>query len=83
MCVYVCRCLFSTLSVCLPAVPSVPKSFRIQQRHLDTIYVDWALPAEPNGVITGYTLKYQTGKRALCFTRRAENWANAAVTQDR
>uniref|UniRef100_A0A8C4ZD09 Neurofascin n=1 Tax=Gadus morhua TaxID=8049 RepID=A0A8C4ZD09_GADMO len=44
-------------------VPSVPKSFRIQQRHLDTIYVDWALPAEPNGIITGYTLKYQTGKR--------------------
>uniref|UniRef100_A0A8C5C685 Neurofascin n=1 Tax=Gadus morhua TaxID=8049 RepID=A0A8C5C685_GADMO len=41
-------------------VPSVPKSFRIQQRHLDTIYVDWALPAEPNGIITGYTLKYQT-----------------------
>uniref|UniRef100_A0A3B4AK83 Neurofascin n=1 Tax=Periophthalmus magnuspinnatus TaxID=409849 RepID=A0A3B4AK83_9GOBI len=41
-------------------VPSVPKSFRIQQRHLDSIYVDWELPAEPNGVITGYSLKYQT-----------------------
>uniref|UniRef100_UPI0037E8D4BE neurofascin n=1 Tax=Semicossyphus pulcher TaxID=241346 RepID=UPI0037E8D4BE len=41
-------------------VPSVPKSFRIQQRHLDSIYVDWELPAEPNGVVTGYSLKYQT-----------------------
>lgn len=41
-------------------VPSVPKSFRIQQRHLDSIYVDWELPAEPNGIITGYSLKYQT-----------------------
>ncbi|KAM9786232.1 neurofascin [Neosynchiropus ocellatus] len=41
-------------------VPSAPKSFRIQQRHLDTIYVDWDLPAEPNGIITGYSLKYQT-----------------------
>ncbi|KAF7667434.1 hypothetical protein LDENG_00060350 [Lucifuga dentata] len=41
-------------------VPSAPRSFRIQQRHLDTIYVDWEQPAEPNGVITGYTLKYQT-----------------------
>ncbi|KAK5863915.1 hypothetical protein PBY51_000902 [Eleginops maclovinus] len=41
-------------------VPSVPTSFRIQQRHLDSIYVDWDLPAEPNGVITGYLLKYQT-----------------------
>uniref|UniRef100_A0A672Y5V4 Neural cell adhesion molecule L1 n=1 Tax=Sphaeramia orbicularis TaxID=375764 RepID=A0A672Y5V4_9TELE len=42
-------------------VPSVPRSFRIQQRHLDSIYVDWDVPAEPNGIITGYSLKYQTG----------------------
>ncbi|KAL7398325.1 hypothetical protein ABVT39_007876 [Epinephelus coioides] len=42
-------------------VPSAPRSFRIQQRHLDSIYVDWDLPAEPNGIITGYILKYQTG----------------------
>uniref|UniRef100_A0A669C0X5 Neural cell adhesion molecule L1 n=1 Tax=Oreochromis niloticus TaxID=8128 RepID=A0A669C0X5_ORENI len=42
-------------------VPSAPRSFRIQQRHLDSIYVDWGLPAEPNGIITGYSLKYQTG----------------------
>uniref|UniRef100_A0A3B4VEW3 Neural cell adhesion molecule L1 n=1 Tax=Seriola dumerili TaxID=41447 RepID=A0A3B4VEW3_SERDU len=41
-------------------VPSAPRSFRIQQRHLDSIYVDWDLPAEPNGIITGYSLKYQT-----------------------
>uniref|UniRef100_A0A8D3BZG8 Neurofascin-like n=1 Tax=Scophthalmus maximus TaxID=52904 RepID=A0A8D3BZG8_SCOMX len=41
-------------------VPSAPSSFRIQQRHLDSIYVDWDLPAEPNGIITGYSLKYQT-----------------------
>uniref|UniRef100_A0AAQ4RM67 Neurofascin n=1 Tax=Gasterosteus aculeatus aculeatus TaxID=481459 RepID=A0AAQ4RM67_GASAC len=41
-------------------LPSAPRSFRIQQRHLDSIYVDWDLPAEPNGVITGYSLKYQT-----------------------
>uniref|UniRef100_A0A8C9ZXD8 Neurofascin n=1 Tax=Sander lucioperca TaxID=283035 RepID=A0A8C9ZXD8_SANLU len=38
-------------------VPSAPRSFRIQQRHLDSIYVDWDLPAEPNGIITGYSLK--------------------------
>uniref|UniRef100_A0A672YDW3 Neurofascin n=1 Tax=Sphaeramia orbicularis TaxID=375764 RepID=A0A672YDW3_9TELE len=41
-------------------LPSVPRSFRIQQRHLDSIYVDWDVPAEPNGIITGYSLKYQT-----------------------
>ena len=48
-------------AVFLSVVPSVPRSFRIQQRHLDSIYVDWDVPAEPNGVITGYSLKYQTG----------------------
>lgn len=48
----------------LPAVPSAPRSFRIQQRHLDSIYVDWDLPAEPNGIITGYSLKHQTGTPA-------------------
>uniref|UniRef100_A0A8C7KPG2 Neural cell adhesion molecule L1 n=1 Tax=Oncorhynchus kisutch TaxID=8019 RepID=A0A8C7KPG2_ONCKI len=43
--------------------PSAPRFFRIQQRHLDTIWVDWDTPAEPNGIITGYILKYQTGRR--------------------
>uniref|UniRef100_A0A674CJT1 Neurofascin n=1 Tax=Salmo trutta TaxID=8032 RepID=A0A674CJT1_SALTR len=40
--------------------PSAPRFFRIQQRHLDTIWVDWDTPAEPNGIITRYILKYQT-----------------------
>uniref|UniRef100_A0A8C8A588 Neurofascin n=1 Tax=Oryzias sinensis TaxID=183150 RepID=A0A8C8A588_9TELE len=48
-------------------VPSAPTSFRIQQRHLDSIYVDWELPAEPNGIITGYSLKYHTCRRKLCL----------------
>uniref|UniRef100_A0A8C4GTF8 Neurofascin n=1 Tax=Dicentrarchus labrax TaxID=13489 RepID=A0A8C4GTF8_DICLA len=42
-------------------LPSAPGSFRIQQRHLDSIYVGWDMPPEPNGIITGYSLKYQTG----------------------
>ncbi|KAJ8016747.1 hypothetical protein DPEC_G00010570 [Dallia pectoralis] len=40
--------------------PSAPRYFRIQQRHLDTIWVGWDTPGEPNGIITGYTLQYQT-----------------------
>ncbi|KAJ8377688.1 hypothetical protein AAFF_G00254690 [Aldrovandia affinis] len=40
-------------------VPGPPRSLRIQQRHLDTLYLDWDRPAEPNGILTGYTLKYQ------------------------
>uniref|UniRef100_A0A673HYW8 Neural cell adhesion molecule L1 n=1 Tax=Sinocyclocheilus rhinocerous TaxID=307959 RepID=A0A673HYW8_9TELE len=41
-------------------VPSIPRSFRIMHRHYDTIYLDWEEPAEPNGILTGYILKYQT-----------------------
>lgn len=55
----------SVFTLSLLQVPSVPRSFRIQQRHLDSIYVDWDLPAEPNGIITGYSLKYQTGNLFL------------------
>ncbi|XP_072552401.1 neurofascin isoform X2 [Salminus brasiliensis] len=44
----------------LEGVPSVPRSFRIMHRHYDTIYLDWEEPAEPNGILTGYILRYQT-----------------------
>ncbi|XP_031421988.1 neurofascin [Clupea harengus] len=40
-------------------VPSAPRSFKIQHRHLDTIYVEWERPAEPNGILTGYIMRYQ------------------------
>lgn len=43
-------------------VPTIPRSFRIMHRHYDTIYLDWEEPAEPNGILTGYILKYQTCK---------------------
>ncbi|XP_062870965.1 neurofascin [Trichomycterus rosablanca] len=44
----------------LEGVPSVPRSFRVMNRHYDTIYLEWETPAEPNGILTGYILKYQT-----------------------
>ncbi|KAI1892457.1 hypothetical protein AGOR_G00133560 [Albula goreensis] len=47
-------------------VPGPPRFLRVQQRHLDTLYLEWDKPPEPNGILTGYTLKYQTvnGSRA-------------------
>ncbi|XP_051913912.1 neurofascin isoform X2 [Hippocampus zosterae] len=55
-------------------VPSAPTSFRIQQRHLDSIYVDWDLPAEPNGIISGYSLKYQTVNASKGEEQRVEEF---------
>ncbi|XP_061122336.1 neurofascin isoform X7 [Syngnathus typhle] len=55
-------------------VPSAPTSFRIRQRHLDSIYVDWEPPAEPNGIISGYSLKYQTVNASRGEEQRVEEF---------
>lgn len=57
--------LTSRIYCFISAVPSVPRSFRVMNRHYDTIYLEWETPAEPNGLLTGYILKYQTCKRYL------------------
>lgn len=84
------RSRVSSPAVFLSLVPSVPRSFRIQQRHLDSIYVDWDIPAEPNGVIIGYSLKYQTGtqnptsvtrrnSKALMIEKKKANFSNSTI----
>ncbi|XP_063331024.1 neurofascin homolog (chicken) a isoform X19 [Pelmatolapia mariae] len=41
-------------------VPDAPRFFKINRRSWDTIHLEWAKPLEPNGILTGYQLKYQT-----------------------
>ncbi|XP_034081704.1 neurofascin homolog (chicken) a isoform X27 [Gymnodraco acuticeps] len=41
-------------------VPDAPKFFRINRRGFDTIHLQWDKPLEPNGLLIGYQLKYQT-----------------------
>uniref|UniRef100_A0A8C9ZEC5 Neural cell adhesion molecule L1 n=1 Tax=Sander lucioperca TaxID=283035 RepID=A0A8C9ZEC5_SANLU len=43
-------------------VPDAPKFFRINRRSFDTIHLEWDKPLEPNGILIGYQLKYQTGE---------------------
>ncbi|XP_041638598.1 neurofascin homolog (chicken) a isoform X2 [Cheilinus undulatus] len=47
-------------------VPDAPKFFRIKPRSFDTLQLEWDKPLEPNGILIGYQLKYQTvnGSRA-------------------
>ncbi|XP_051891047.1 neurofascin homolog (chicken) a [Pristis pectinata] len=47
-------------------VPGKPDSLRIRQPDLETITLQWTHPRFPNGIITGYTIKYHplTGSRA-------------------
>ncbi|XP_036956828.1 neurofascin homolog (chicken) a isoform X15 [Acanthopagrus latus] len=41
-------------------VPDAPKFFRINRRGFDTLQLEWGKPLEPNGILVGYLLKYQT-----------------------
>ncbi|XP_043932709.1 neurofascin isoform X5 [Protopterus annectens] len=41
-------------------VPGIPKFLRVRQWDSSSLLVEWGHPDNPNGVITGYTLKYQT-----------------------
>ncbi|XP_054883250.1 neurofascin homolog (chicken) a isoform X19 [Poeciliopsis prolifica] len=40
-------------------VPDAPRFFRINRRSLDTLYLEWGKPLEPNGILVGYQLAYQ------------------------
>ncbi|NWV11367.1 NFASC protein, partial [Ptilonorhynchus violaceus] len=40
-------------------VPSSPRYLRIRQPNLEIINLEWDHPEHPNGVLTGYTLRYQ------------------------
>ncbi|XP_050811539.1 neurofascin isoform X16 [Gopherus flavomarginatus] len=40
-------------------VPSAPRYFRIRQPNLETITLEWDHPEHPNGILTGYNLRYQ------------------------
>ncbi|XP_070966823.1 neurofascin homolog (chicken) a isoform X14 [Oncorhynchus clarkii lewisi] len=41
-------------------VPEAPKFFKIIQRSTDVIHLEWDKPLEPNGILIGYKLNYQT-----------------------
>ncbi|XP_041744412.1 neurofascin isoform X9 [Coregonus clupeaformis] len=41
-------------------VPDTPKFFKIIQRSTDAIHLQWDKPLEPNGILIGYKLNYQT-----------------------
>uniref|UniRef100_A0A669CX57 Neurofascin homolog (chicken) a n=1 Tax=Oreochromis niloticus TaxID=8128 RepID=A0A669CX57_ORENI len=58
------HCFFSFVVF---VVPDAPRFFKINRRSLDTIHLEWAKPLEPNGILTGYQLKYQTGELLETF----------------
>lgn len=53
------------IQILLFVVPDAPRFFRINRRSFDSIYLQWDKPLEPNGILIGYQLKYQTGELCL------------------
>ncbi|XP_030076414.1 neurofascin isoform X2 [Microcaecilia unicolor] len=41
-------------------VPSAPRYLRVRQPNLQSIILEWGPPEHPNGILTGYSLQYQT-----------------------
>ncbi|XP_045697334.1 neurofascin isoform X7 [Phyllostomus hastatus] len=39
-------------------LPSAPRRFRVRQPSLQTISLEWDHPEHPNGILTGYSLRY-------------------------
>ncbi|KAG6935483.1 neurofascin [Chelydra serpentina] len=56
-------------------VPSAPRYFRIRQPNLETITLEWDHPEHPNGILTGYNLRYQAFNGSKTGRTLVENFS--------
>ncbi|XP_069732142.1 neurofascin isoform X7 [Phaenicophaeus curvirostris] len=56
-------------------VPSSPRYLRIRQPNLEVINLEWDHPEHPNGVLTGYSLRYQAFNGSKTGRTLVENFS--------
>ncbi|XP_075298828.1 neurofascin isoform X14 [Opisthocomus hoazin] len=56
-------------------LPSSPRYLRIRQPNLESINVEWDHPEHPNGVLTGYSLRYQAFNGSKTGRTLVENFS--------
>ncbi|KFQ34033.1 Neurofascin, partial [Mesitornis unicolor] len=56
-------------------VPSSPRYLRIRQPNLESINLEWDQPEHPNGVLTGYNLRYQAFNGSKTGRTMVENFS--------
>ncbi|XP_064354000.1 neurofascin isoform X3 [Dromaius novaehollandiae] len=56
-------------------LPSSPRYLRIRQPNLETINLEWDHPEHPNGVLTGYNLRYQAFNGSKTGRTLVENFS--------
>lgn len=44
--------------ICILLAPSPPQNLRVTYYNTDSITIEWQPPAEPNGIIKNYIIKY-------------------------
>uniref|UniRef100_A0A8C8SDZ4 Neurofascin n=1 Tax=Pelusios castaneus TaxID=367368 RepID=A0A8C8SDZ4_9SAUR len=56
-------------------LPSAPRYLRIRQPNLETITLEWDQPEHPNGILTGYNLRYQAFNGSKTGRTLVENFS--------
>ncbi|XP_042656111.1 neurofascin isoform X7 [Tyto alba] len=56
-------------------VPSSPRYLRIRQPNMESINLEWDHPEHPNGVLTGYNLRYQAFNGSKMGRTLVENFS--------
>ncbi|XP_033618087.1 neurofascin isoform X15 [Fukomys damarensis] len=56
-------------------LPSAPRRFRVRQPSLETVNLEWDHPEHPNGILTGYTLKYVAFNGTKLGKQMVENFS--------
>ncbi|XP_009271066.1 neurofascin isoform X17 [Aptenodytes patagonicus] len=56
-------------------LPSSPRYLRIRQPNLESINLEWDQPEHPNGVLTGYNLRYQAFNGSKTGRTLVENFS--------
>ncbi|XP_069315333.1 neurofascin isoform X5 [Eulemur rufifrons] len=56
-------------------VPSAPRRLRVRQPNLETINLEWDHPEHPNGILTGYTLRYVAFNGTKVGKQMVENFS--------
>ncbi|XP_008497703.1 neurofascin isoform X6 [Calypte anna] len=56
-------------------LPSSPRYLRIRQPNLESINLEWDQPEHPNGVLTGYSLRYQAFNGSKTGRTLVENFS--------
>ncbi|XP_072853415.2 neurofascin isoform X11 [Pogona vitticeps] len=56
-------------------LPSAPRYFRIRQPSLEIITLEWEHPEHPNGILIGYTLRYQAFNGSKSGRTMVENFS--------